>query len=207
MDPSWLRQVPKDVSLSIDSGQTGQRHLRFSRRGFDPAAGCRRCHLCWRQQSGKVYRLQTQRAQSGTFESKTLDAKTVASWGKISWHIANPGGASIELSTRTGNTEKADSSWSDWSAAYAASGTADNQSRERAICSGGHLSKAVPVLLEAPRPNMLDQVQIAYLQQNLRPQVTSIDVLPYGVELQKQPSLAASGLGLITPVTLRMDAR
>jgi hypothetical protein len=48
---------------------------------------------------------------------------------------------------------------------------------------------------------LLDQVQIAYLQQNLRPLVTGIDVLPYGMELQKQPSLAASGLGLIAPVT------
>jgi hypothetical protein len=48
---------------------------------------------------------------------------------------------------------------------------------------------------------MLDRIQIAYLQQNLRPQVTAIEVLPYGVELQKQPSLAASGLGLMTPAT------
>ena len=48
---------------------------------------------------------------------------------------------------------------------------------------------------------MLDQVQIAYLQQNLRPQVTGIDVLPYGLELQKQPSMAASGMSFISAAT------
>jgi hypothetical protein len=47
----------------------------------------------------------------------------------------------------------------------------------------------------------LDRIQIAYLQQNLRPQVTDIDVLPYGVELQKQPSLTVGSLTFMTPVT------
>jgi hypothetical protein len=48
---------------------------------------------------------------------------------------------------------------------------------------------------------MLDQIQIAYLQQNMRPQTTNIEVLPYGMELQKQPSLAASGLSFISAAT------
>ena len=80
---------------------------------------------------GKVYRLRTQRAPSGVFESAALDARTVASWGKISWHVANPGGANIELSTRTGNTSKADASWSDWSAPYTAPGQQITSPRAR----------------------------------------------------------------------------
>jgi hypothetical protein len=149
---------------------------------------------------GKVYKMRTQRASTGVFESATLDAKTVASWGKISWHVTNPGGAAIELSSRTGNTSKADSSWSDWSGPYAASGQQITSPRARymqwraSFKSGSGTGQNVAA-------DMLDQVQIAYLQQNLRPQVTSIDVLPYGLELQKQPSLAASGLSFITPAT------
>ena len=57
---------------------------------------------------GKVYKLQNRRSETGMFESKALDAKTVASWGKISWRVANTLSADIRLSTRTGNTEKAD---------------------------------------------------------------------------------------------------
>jgi hypothetical protein len=141
---------------------------------------------------GKIYRLQTQKAQAGTFESKTLDAKIVSSWGKMSWHATNSGNSNIEISTRSGNTEKADNSWSDWSARYDASGRQVTSPRARylqwrATFKGGSGASA----------EMLDKVQIAYLQQNLRPQVTGIEVLPYGIELQKQPSLAMSGLSML----------
>ena len=154
---------------------------------------------------GKVYKLRTQRALSGVFESATLDAKTVASWGKISWRAANPGAAVIELSTRTGNTGKADSSWSDWSGPYAVSGQQITSPRARYLQWRASFKAGSGAGRDAAE-HMLDQVQIAYLQQNLRPQVTSIDVLPYGVELQKQPSLAAGGLN-ITLSSTGLDGR
>jgi hypothetical protein len=149
---------------------------------------------------GKVYKLLPQQAQTGVFESNALDAKIVSSWGKISWRVANPGGANIEISTRTGNTDKADSSWSDWSAPYPGPGRQITSPRARYMqwraafkksSSSGSVGSA----------DILEKVQIAYLQQNLRPQVTSIDALPYGVELQKQASLALSSLSFVTPAT------
>jgi hypothetical protein len=149
---------------------------------------------------GKVYKLRTQRAQAGTYESSALDAKTVASWGKISWRIANPSGATVELSTRTGNTDKADSSWSDWSPAYSGPGQQVTSPRARYL-QWRAAFKNSPGAASGAAADMLEQVQVAYLQQNLRPQVTSIEMLPYGIELQKQPSLAAGGLTLYTPST------
>jgi hypothetical protein len=141
---------------------------------------------------GKVYRLRTQKAQTGTFESKTLDARIISSWGKISWRSTHSGNSNIEISTRSGNTEKADNSWSDWSAPYAAPGGQVTSPRARylqwrATFKGGTGASA----------ELLNTVQIAYLQQNLRPQVTGIEVLPYGIELQKQPSLAMSGISMV----------
>ena len=155
---------------------------------------------------GRVYKLRTQSAPSGVFESVALDARTVASWGKISWHVANPGGANIELSTRTGNTSKADASWSDWSAAYTAPGQQITSPRARylewrASFKVGKDGKAGSGAGPNAPADMLGRVQIAYLQQNLRPQVTNIDVLPYGLELQKQPSMAASGISFISSAT------
>ncbi len=148
---------------------------------------------------GKVYKLLPQRAQTGTFESNALDAKIVSSWGKISWRVSNPGDTNIALSTRTGNTDKADSSWSDWSPPYSAPGQQITSPRARylqwrAVFKGGSGSAS------GAAADVLEKVQIPYLQQNLRPQVTSIDVLPYGIELQKQPSLSV-GLTLVTPAT------
>jgi hypothetical protein len=149
---------------------------------------------------GKVYKLKPQRAQTGIFESETLDAKTVASWGKIFWHIANPGGTSVELSTRSGNTDNADSSWSEWSAPYSAPGQQIASPRARYLqWRASFRSRSGNA--QNPAGDMLDRIQIAYLQQNLRPQVTDIEVLPYGIELQKQPSLTAGSLALFTPAT------
>jgi hypothetical protein len=147
---------------------------------------------------GKIYRLQSQKAQSGTYESKTLDAKTIASWGRISWRMTNASGTSVEISTRTGNTEKADSSWSSWSDPYNAPGQQIASPRSRYLqwrASFKRISSG-----QASPSDSLDRVQIAYLQQNLRPQVVGIEALPYGIELQKQSSIAL-GMSLITPAT------
>ncbi len=148
---------------------------------------------------GKVYKLRKQRASSGIFESATLDAGAVASWGKIAWGVTNAGSASIEFSTRTGNTTKADSSWSDWSGPYTSSGQQITSPRARYLQWRASLKTGSGAARDGA--DMLGQVQIAYLQQNLPPQVTGIDVLPYGLQLQKQPSLAASGMSLVSPAT------
>lgn len=145
---------------------------------------------------GLVYRLGSRRAQTGTFESKVLDAKIASSWGKISWSSQTPGGGAIEISTRTGNTEKPDNSWSDWSAPYS---TASGQQipnpkarylQWRAVFQSGS-SRA-----GSGQVDTLERISIPYQQQNLRPQVVSITVLPSGVALQKPPSLPPGSLSL-----------
>ncbi len=147
---------------------------------------------------GRLYRLETGKSGTGIFESKTLDAETVASWGKISWKVTNPGKARIEFSTRTGNTEKIDNSWSEWSEPYTSSGRQVVSPRAR------YLQWKVTIAQDSgsvqnPPTDLLENIRIAYLQQNLRPQVTRIEVLPYGIELQKQPALAVSGTSVVVP--------
>lgn len=50
--------------------------------------------------------------------SKVLDAGMRARFGQLAWQSTGP----VELSTRTGNTEKPDATWSAWSAPLAAPG-------------------------------------------------------------------------------------
>ncbi len=50
--------------------------------------------------------------------SKALDAGLRATFGMLDWRASG----AVELSTRTGNTEKPDNTWSPWSAALAAPG-------------------------------------------------------------------------------------
>ncbi|HEX8337845.1 MAG TPA: hypothetical protein VF621_14005, partial [Pyrinomonadaceae bacterium] len=63
---------------------------------------------------GKLFRLGAEQAAEGTYESPVRDAKFVASWGRVWWR----GRGQVELQTRTGNTERPDMTWSDWSAPY-----------------------------------------------------------------------------------------
>jgi hypothetical protein len=147
---------------------------------------------------GKLYKLQTARSAAGVFESKIMDAETAASWGKISWLVTDPGGARIEFSTRTGNTEKADNSWSGWSRPYTYSGQQIESPKARYLQWKATVKQEGDSVGSAPA-DFLEQIRIAYLQQNFRPQVTSIEVLPYGIEFQKQPSLALSGTSVVVP--------
>jgi hypothetical protein len=63
-----------------------------------------------------VYRLDRNLPEAGTYVSPTADAGGVARWGTLSWHADGSGGR-VELSTRTGNSQDPDGTWSGWSAA------------------------------------------------------------------------------------------
>lgn len=128
---------------------------------------------------GLLVALSNNRASKGTYESDVKDARMVASWGAISWRATVPKGARVELFTRSGNTRVPDAAWSDWSAAYSVPEGSPITSPKarylqwRAVLTGGEAS---PVLTS---------VSAAYLQRNVRPQVTSITVHPAGVVFQK----------------------
>jgi hypothetical protein len=146
---------------------------------------------------GKVYRLQSQPAQTGTFESRVMDAKVISSWGKISWRFTNSTGGSLKISTRSGNTDKPDNSWSDWSSPYPSSGQQISNPKARYL-----QWRAVFERGSKPAGNdFLERVQIPYLQENLRPQVVSMTVLPPGVSLQKTPNLSGSSMSMSVSAT------
>src|SRR6185369_7150013 len=63
---------------------------------------------------GKLYRFGSELVNEGTFESPVRDAKLTASWGRVWWR----GAGTVEVQTRTGNGERPDATWSDWSPAY-----------------------------------------------------------------------------------------
>ena len=134
---------------------------------------------------GKVYRLRKGKAPSGTFESDTLDAGTVSTWGRIDWDTAGPV-RGVALATRSGNTPRPDGSWSDWSPPCLEPGAAITSPRAR------YLQWRARFDGEASEGS-LKGVRISYLQLNVRPRVTELTILPHGLALEKQPSMAASG--------------
>jgi hypothetical protein len=143
---------------------------------------------------GKLIRFGGKALKEGSYESPVRDAKLVASWGKIWWRGSGP----IELQTRSGNSERPDATWSDWSAAY-------NDARGSQIVSPKARFVQWRATLRVGNPanageSRLEDVSLAYLPRNVAPEVLSISILPPGVALQQQiqlqvdPNIEASGL-------------
>ncbi|MCL2700835.1 MAG: hypothetical protein FWE88_03980 [Phycisphaerae bacterium] len=66
---------------------------------------------------GSVGMIGASHARTGTFTAKAIDAQQIARWGTVRFWSSAPEGASVTVSTRTGNTaEPDDKTWSEWSA-------------------------------------------------------------------------------------------
>ena len=61
---------------------------------------------------GALYRITTGRPAEATWTSKVLDARHRARFGQLTWR----GTGTIEMQTRSGNTEDPNATWSEWSA-------------------------------------------------------------------------------------------
>ena len=143
---------------------------------------------------GKLVRFGGPAVKEGSYESPVRDAKLASAWGRIWWRGSGP----IEMQTRSGNSERPDTTWSDWSVAYTdASGSqiASPKARFiqwRAVLRVGNRGSAGEAKLE--------DVSLAYLPRNVAPEVLAINVLPPGIALQQQiqiqvdPNIEASGL-------------
>ena len=143
---------------------------------------------------GKLIRFGAATVNEGSYESPVRDARVVSSWGKIWWRGTGP----IELQTRSGNSDRPDKTWSDWSARYTdSSGSQIESPKARFIQWRAVLRSSTASIRVEPK---LDDVSLAYLPRNVAPEVLAINVLPSGVALQPQiqiqidPNIEAAGL-------------
>src|SRR5207244_3140635 len=129
---------------------------------------------------GKLFRFGESQVNEGSYESPVRDAKLVATWGRIWWRGTGP----IALQTRSGNSERPDTTWSDWSVTYSdAKGSQITSPKARFI-----QWRAVLRGTDGARP-ALNDVSVAYLPRNVAPEVLAITVLPSGVALLQQPQI------------------
>ncbi len=141
---------------------------------------------------GKLFRFGRDTVAEGSYESSVRDAKLTATWGRIWWR----GAGNVELQTRSGNGERPDATWSDWSTAYRnADGTQVTSPRARFIQWRATLRNA-----GAGSPAWMEDATMAYLPRNVAPEVLSVTSLPFGVGLQQgaqiqvDPNIESSGL-------------
>ena len=118
----------------------------------------------------------------GWYESPVRDAGTVAKWGRISWHGSLPGTA---MRTRSGNSARPDSTWSDWSAPLSGAATITSPNA-RYIQWRADLSN-----VSADGPPAIDDVIVAYLPHNSAPVVKSL--VAVGASGTKPPDTSPMG--------------
>jgi hypothetical protein len=134
---------------------------------------------------GALYTVSGTPRPEGTFLSKIKDTETTSAFGRLHWHAEAPAHSEVKVATRSGNTANPDSTWSEWSAfATRAEGTPITSPAARFL-----QLKIVLTGRDGVSP-VLDSVGAAFLQRNLRPQVTSVTVMAPGEVFQKPMSVS-----------------
>ncbi len=161
---------PADVTLLARA--EGQQVTRFLR---TTAGG----HYFTTSNPGKLFRLSTARADEGTYTSTVQDATTIATWGSLRWSASTPEDARLEFVTRSGNTATPDDTWSDWSGPYT-----DEAGEQIDSPKARYLQWRARFVGGTSSPELLSVVA-AYLERNLRPEITTLVVHPAGVVFQQ----------------------
>ncbi|MGB7208574.1 MAG: hypothetical protein WBD27_07935 [Pyrinomonadaceae bacterium] len=139
---------------------------------------------------GVLYKIGPDTVAEGTYESAVLDAKSVASWGRIWWRSTG----NVQIQTRSGNTERPEETWSAWSTVTGQSGSGQIASPKAKFLQWR------AVLKSAGGNPALNEVSVSFLPRNIAPEILSINVLPTNLGLlpnppiQIDPNIELSGL-------------
>ena len=109
---------------------------------------------------------------AGEYTSPVLDARTLASWGRVVWDAAVAAGASVQLQSRSGNTNEPNATWSDWSPFYGKT--------EEQVLSPKSRYLQVKVILRTQTGKsspVFDRLAVFYLQSNVAPTVSRLEFL------------------------------
>ena len=118
--------------------------------------------------------LYAEQRMEGDFLSPVLDARTVSSWGRITWEAELPSATVLQLQTRSGNSNEPSSTWSDWSPPYQKAEGEQVLSPKARYLQFRALFKTTAGRL-SPK---LNKVELYYLPANLAPAITRVEFLP-----------------------------
>ncbi len=138
---------------------------------------------------GRLFKIGSDTIAEGSYESPVFDAKASATWGRIWWESAG----AVQIQTRSGNTEKADETWSAWA-------PVNTEARSGQVASPKARYLQWRAILRSGGNATLNEVSVSFLGRNIAPEVLSITILPTNVGLvanppiQVDPNIELSGL-------------
>jgi len=130
---------------------------------------------------GKLYKLHKNYRNSGFYLSEVIDTYTTSKWGSIRWDQEQVKGSNIKFFTRSGNTDKPNSTWSKWSSAITRNEGQNITSPDARFCQW-------KLELNTDNGNAtpkISTVNLSYLQKNLPPDIFNITILPPGEYYQR----------------------
>jgi sugar lactone lactonase YvrE len=136
----------------------------------------------------RLFRIGTAAGREGSYESPVKDTKFVSNWGALAWRADAPAGSSVEFYTRSGNSERPDQTWSDWAGPYRKPEGSTVLSPPARYLQWKAVFRATGAARLA-----LNEVTASYLNQNLPPQIRSLNVSTSGE--RTSPTGAPSGSG------------
>ncbi len=145
---------------------------------------------------GKLFRLSQSLSDRGTYESPVHDAGNAARWGRIEWR-AEKGSGSLAFRTRSGNSERPDKTWSDWSPA-----NSDSTSAQVPSPNARYLQWQVELRGGGAVPPVLDSVTVTYQPRNGRPTVRSVQAYPQWVGDPSKAAAQAQSTGAAYSITV-----
>jgi sugar lactone lactonase YvrE len=135
---------------------------------------------------GNLYKIRARFRKEGDYVSKVHDAITFSQWGLIQWEGENISDTKISLQTRSGNTEKANGTWSEWSKFYDSKKSSQGAMKIESP-PARFLQWRARLRTKHPKLSpVLKEVKVAFLQKNLPPRIQSITLYPAGVGVGKQ---------------------
>jgi len=155
-------------------------------------AGLNDTYLLTTANAGTLQMMQPAAREKGEYLSDVIDAKVPSQWGAVNWQtpaVTPSGEGQARLFTRSGNTGKPDKTWSDWAAVQGpATGGAIASSSAR------FLQWKLEMTSSGKTSAVVKRVQVSYLQKNVAPEVTAINIYNPGEAFPEAKEQAANHL-------------
>jgi hypothetical protein len=128
-------------------------------------------------QTPNIYKVTWKDRSKGEYISTVHDAKTAVKWGRIHLEGDIPDGTGVKISTRSGNTEEPDKTWSDWEKEkpfetnQALIGSPVARFFQYKLLLTGKDSNALP---------LVKKIDSYYISPNQAPEIEKIEIVPPG---------------------------
>lgn len=121
---------------------------------------------------GWCYALETGTIASGSYESETIDAGMISTWGALSWK-GRPNAGTVQFYTRSGNASNPENSWSAWSPLQK-----DGEVLRISSPAARFLQFRCDLAAGGEEKPVVEEITVSYLQTNRPPEITAVMVFP-----------------------------